>query len=257
MPYTTLETGERVFYSHKDNDAGIDVLFVHGAGGTHRNWGHQVQDLAGANTYALDLPGHGRSVGKGRDTIAGYSDVILRFLDALDIERAILVGHSMGGGIAQWTALHAPERLMGIGLVGTGARLRVLPAILDGLESEFEKTVDLILNYSFGSQAGQSLVEGGRAEFLTNQPAILRDDFVACNRFDVMARLGDINLPATVVVGDRDRLTPPKYARYLADHLSDSELTVVENAGHMVMLEQPGSVTQALQRFVDRFCQDT
>ena len=257
MPYTTLETGEWLFYSHKDDNAGIDVLFVHGAGGTHRNWGHQVQGLASANTYALDLPGHGRSGGEGRDSISDYSDVILRFLDALGIERAILVGHSMGGGIAQWTALHAPERLMGIGLVGTGARLRVLPAILDGLETDFEKTVDLILNYSFGSQADQDLVEGGRAEFLANQPAILRGDFVACNRFDVMTCLGDINLPATVVVGDQDRLTPPKYARYLADHLPDSQLTVVENAGHMVMLEQPGSVTQALQRFVDRFCQDT
>lgn len=252
MPYITLESGERVFYSHKDNHAGIDVLFVHGAGGTHRNWGHQVQSLAGANTFALDLPGHGRSAGEGRDTIVVYSDVTLRFLDALDIECAILVGHSMGGGIAQWTALHAPARLLGIGLVGTGARLRVLPAILDGLETEFEQTVDLILNYSFGSQAGQTLVEGGREEFLANQPATVRGDFVACNQFDVMTRLHDIGLPATIVVGDQDRLTPPKYARYLADHLPDSELTVVQNAGHMVMLEQPEPVTQALQRLVDR-----
>jgi pimeloyl-ACP methyl ester carboxylesterase len=241
-----------VFYSHRDNGAGIDVLFVHGAGGTHRIWGHQVQRLAGANTYALDLPAHGRSDGAGRDTISDYSNVILRFLDGLGIERAILVGHSMGGAITQWTALHAPERLLGIGLVGTGARLRVLPAILQGLETEFEKTVDLIVNYAFAPKTGQALVEGGREEWLANQPAVVRGDFVACNRFDVIARLSEIVLPATVVVGVQDQLTPVKYARYLVDHLPDAELTVVENAGHMVMLEQPEAVTQALQRLVDR-----
>ncbi|MFQ5595937.1 MAG: alpha/beta fold hydrolase [Anaerolineae bacterium] len=252
MPYTTLETGERLFYAHRNNAAGVDVLFVHGAGGTHRNWGHQVQGLAGANTFALDLPGHGRSGGEGRDAIAGYSDVILRFLDALNIERVILVGHSMGGGITLWTALCTPDRLLGIGLVGTGARLRVLPAILDGLMTEFEQTIDLILNYSFGFEVDQALVKGGREEFLANNPAVARGDFVACDQFDVMTRLGEIELPAAVVVGVQDRLTPPKYARYLADHLPDSELTVVQKAGHMVMLEQPEAVTQALQKLVDR-----
>ncbi len=252
MPYTTLETGERVFYSHKDNAAGIDIVFVHGAGGTHRIWGHQVQGLAGANTYALDLPGHGRSDGEGRDSIAGYSQVVLRFLDALEIERAILVGHSMGGAITQWTALHAPGRLIGIGLVGTGARLRVLPAILTGLETEFEKTIDLIVKYAFAPGADQALVDGGREEWLNNRPAVAHDDFLACDRFDVMTRVGEIWLPAAVIVGAQDQLTPVKYARFLADHLPDAELTVVENAGHMVMVEQPVAVTEALRRLVNR-----
>lgn len=250
MPYTTLETEERIFYSHKGNDASVDILFLHGAGGTHRIWGHQVQDLAGANTYALDLPAHGRSGGEGRDTIAGYSDVILQFLDALDIERVILVGHSMGGAITQWTALHVPERLLGIGLVGTGARLRVLPAILQGVETEFERTVDLIVDYAFSPEADEALVDGGREEWLANQPNVLRGDFLACDRFDVMGRLSEIHLPAAVVVGTQDQLTPVKYARYLADHLADGELTVVENAGHMVMLEQPEAVTGALYQLI-------
>lgn len=252
MPYVTLGSGERIFYSRKENDARIDVVFVHGAGGTHRIWGHQVQDLAGANTYALDLPAHGRSGGKGQDTISGYSDVILRFLDALEIERGILVGHSMGGAITQWTALRAPERLSGIGLVGTGARLRVLPAILEGLETGFEKTVDLMVSYAFSPQTDQALVDEGREEWLANTPAVIRGDFVACNQFDVMARLGEIRLPAAVVVGSGDQLTPVKYAHHLAEHLPDAELTQVENAGHMVMLEQPEAVTAALQHLVDR-----
>lgn len=252
MPYTTLETGERIFYSHKDNKASVDVLCVHGAGGTHRIWGYQVQGLAGANTYALDLPAHGRSHGEGQDTIAGYSDVILRFLDASDIERAILAGHSMGGAITQWMALHAPERLLGLGLVGTGARLRVLPAILKGLETDFDETVNLIVDYAFSPEADETLKNSGREEWLANRSDVLRGDFLACDRFDVMDRLDEINLPAAIVVGTQDQLTPVKYARYLVDHLPDVRLTLVENAGHMVMLEQPEAVTGALQQLVDQ-----
>lgn len=252
MPYATLKSGERIFYSRKEKDVPIDVLFIHGAGGTHRIWGHQVQRLTGANTHALDLPAHGRSDGQGRDTIAGYSEVVLQFLAALEIEEVVLVGHSMGGAISQWMTLHHPGRLLGIGLVGTGARLRVTPAILEGLETEFEETVDLIVDYAFADETDAALVEGGRDEWLANEPAVIRGDFVACDRFDVMERVGEMDVPAAVVVGAEDQLTPVKYARYLAEHLPDAELTVVEEAGHMVMLEQPGVVTEALQRLIDR-----
>jgi pimeloyl-ACP methyl ester carboxylesterase len=252
MPYLTLDTGERLFFARKDNAATRDVLFVHGAGGTHRIWGHQLQELQNANVYALDLPGHGRSGGAGRDTIADYSQVVLGFLDAAEIERVILVGHSMGGAITLWTALTAPHRLRGIGLVGTGARLRVLPAILEGLQADFAKTVELISGYAYAPNAPPDLVNDGRDELLANRPEVLHGDFLACDRFDVMERLGEIRQPAAVVVGAEDQMTPVKYARYLADHLPDAELTVIEGAGHMVMVEQPEAVTRALQRLVDR-----
>ncbi len=252
MPYLALDTGEQLFFARKDNAAASDVLFIHGAGGTHRIWGHQLQELQNANVYALDLPGHGRSGGKGRDAIADYSQVVLGFLDAAGIDRVILVGHSMGGAITLWTALTAPHRLQGIGLVGTGARLRVLPAILEGLQTDFEKTVELIGGYAYAPDAAPDLVGNGRDELLANRPEVLYGDFLACDRFDVMDRLGEIEVPAAVVVGVDDRMTPVKYARYLTDHLPDAELTVVEGAGHMVMVEQPEAVTRALQRLVDR-----
>ncbi len=252
MPYSVLASGERLFYTYKAAGAATDVVFVHGAGGTHRIWGYQVQGLRGANRYALDLPAHGRSDGVGRDTIASYGQVVLQFLDALALEQVILVGHSMGGAIAQWLALHYPEPLVGLGLVGTGARLRVLPAILEGLETKFEETVDLIVDFAFGPAADEAMRSGGRKEWLANEPAVIRGDFVACDRFDVTRELHNIDLPATVVVGRQDRLTPLKYAKSLAEHLPHAELNVVEDAGHMAMVEQPDSVTHSLQRLIAR-----
>ncbi len=83
-----------------------------------------------------------RQVGQGRaaTSIAAYRDVVYDFVQALGLERVVLAGHSMGGAIVLEFALHYPGRLAGIVLVGTGARLRVAPAILDGIRSDFPAT---------------------------------------------------------------------------------------------------------------------
>jgi len=250
MPYVSV-AGERIFYAQRREKQERCLLFLHGAGGTHRLWAHQLQNLKGVRTCALDLPGHGRSSGQGRTSIGDYRDLVLAFLDALGLERVILVGHSMGGAIAQSFALTHPHRLEGLVLVGTGARLRVLPAILDGLRQDVAGTVKLIVSYAYAPGAPPDLVEQGRTDFLANSPDVLHGDFVACDRFDVMGRLGEIALPTLVICGSEDRLTPPKYAAYLRDHIPNAQLVLVEGAGHMVMVERPEEVTRAIRGFLD------
>ena len=82
---------------------------------------------------AVDLPGHGKSQGKGHDTVKGFAAVLDAFIRAMNFSRVILMGHSLGGAIAQTLALEAPTWLEKIILVGTGARLRVDPSILEAL----------------------------------------------------------------------------------------------------------------------------
>ncbi|MBU0494607.1 MAG: alpha/beta hydrolase [Chloroflexi bacterium] len=247
---------ERLFYVHRGPAALAPaempaVLFSHGAGGTHRHWLPEVV-AAGALTraYALDLPGHGRSTGTGRDTISGYVEVVRGLLDALGLDRAVVGGHSMGGAIAQTLALTYPDRCAGLILTGTGARLRVLPAIMEGVLTDFSATVDVIGQYAYGPDAPTDLLRLGREEMLQNDPQVYHDDFLACDRFDIMDRLGEIRVPTLILCGTADRLTPPKYSHYLHEHIAGSTLTLIEGAGHMVMLEQPAQMNEAIARFL-------
>lgn len=98
MVYVTV-AGERAFYAFYQGDVQgkRNLVLVHGAGGSHLDWPAPLRRLKGANVYALDLPGHSRSEGTGRSSIAAYRDFLLAFLDALGLERATVVGHSMGG----------------------------------------------------------------------------------------------------------------------------------------------------------------
>jgi pimeloyl-ACP methyl ester carboxylesterase len=206
--------------------------------------------MDGATVYSLDLPGHARSPGDGCRTVDCYAEAVVAFLDALGVDQMIIVGHSMGGAIGQTLALQAMERVPALVLVGTGARLRVASAILEGIKDDFEEAIDLITRYAWSSDTDPSLMELGRDALLQTGPDVLLGDFVACDRFDIMDRLADIKVPALVIVGSLDRLTPLKYARYLAEHIPDARLVTVGGAGHMVMLEQPEQVAEPIREFV-------
>jgi pimeloyl-ACP methyl ester carboxylesterase len=251
MPYVTV-AGERIFYPLYQGDVGgkRNLVLVHGAGGSHLDWPAPLRRLKEANVYTLDLPGHGRSEGAGRSSIAAYRDFLLAFLDTLGLERATVVGHSMGGAIALDFALHYPSRLDGLILVGSGARLRVAPAILTGILSDFEATVDLVCDYAFGPSATEQLKRLGRQRLLKTPPEVLHGDYAACDAFDVMERLGEVHCPTLVIGGTADRLTPPKYSVYLRDHIPEAELVLVDAAGHMVMLEKPEVVAKAVSKFI-------
>jgi pimeloyl-ACP methyl ester carboxylesterase len=253
MPYLTIK-GLKVRYvvRHPVPGAEAPIVYIHGAGGSHLHWLYQVRDNPHSPSYALDLPGHGWSEGPGRDSIQAYGDWLVSFLDTTGLDRAVLAGHSMGGGIALDVALRHPARVVGLGLVATGARLRVAPAILDGFRQDPERTVALVTEWAFGPKAPVDLVRRGRRQMEAVPGHVFHADFAACDRFDVMARLGEITAPVVVVCGTKDVMTPPKYSAYLRDHISGAELHLIEGAGHMVMLEKPAEVVKALSNLVEK-----
>ena len=226
------------------------LVLVHGAGGSRLHWPGELRRLPGVTVYTLDLPGHGRSEGRGCDTIAGYAEAVVEFLDTLEIERAIIAGHSMGGAIAQTLVLNFAARVAGLVLVATGARLRVGPAILEGIRSDFEGSVELVTRFAWSPEAPPALTELGRQALLETGPDVLCGDFIACDRFDVMGRLEEIEVPTLVITGTADQLTPPRYAHFLVEHIPDAQLVLVEGAGHMVMLERPVEVVEAVWEFL-------
>jgi pimeloyl-ACP methyl ester carboxylesterase len=158
----------------------------------------------------------------------------------------------MGGAIALTLALEAPGRVAGLVLVATGARLRVNQALLSATAdaARLAAAAQGLAASSFGPGAGAALLSPFVQGLLANGPGVIHGDFVACNAFDVMARLGEVRAPTLVICGDEDRLTPPKYAEHLQGAIRGARLVRLPGAGHLVMLEAPSLVAEAVGSFL-------
>ncbi len=159
----------------------------------------------------------------------------------------------MGGAIVQTLALTHPEIIRGIVLVGTGARLKVLPAVLDGIKKNFEETVSKIVRFAFSRKASPELIEGGIEYLMRCRPEVLYGDFLACDRFDLMKEVKKIDLPTLILCGEEDEMTPVKYSEFLHHHIKPSRLEILPGAGHMVMMESPEAFNRKVREFIRRY----
>jgi len=225
------------------------LLMIHGSGGNKDNWRGQFGGLKGINVAAIDLPGHGETPGPGMNRVEDYASWLAEFIAAGPI-RPVLMGHSLGGAIAQMLALDNPVLIRGLILVGTGSRLKVLPAILENFLKDPAATFKLIVQFAYDDKADPKFIQRGYEEMVQRPPEVAHGDFSACNDFDVSARLGEIKLLTLMIVGAGDKLTPPKYSEFLAGGIAGSKVIVIPGAGHMVPLEQPQAFNQAVLDFM-------
>lgn len=233
----------------------VPFVCIHGAGGAASMWPQvHVAFRDERAVYAPDLPGHGRSATlDGEITLARYADAVTRFLDAVGIDRAVVVGHSMGGGVALLLALDEPGRVAGLVLVGTGARLGVARETMELLERDSAAAVERICRLAYGPTAPDAMVTRAITEMRKTPPEVLLGDFRACQAFDVRGRLGEIRAPALVVVGESDALTPLRFSAFLAERIAGASLVTVPGAGHMLPVEAGGAFASALRSFVRAF----
>lgn len=230
---------------------GPPLVLVHGAGGSADLWQPQLDGLGDiARVIAPDLPGHGPERGRGGQSIVAYADWLAGFLDALGGGPVVLVGHSMGGAIAQTLALARPERLAGLILVGTSARLRVLGRILELLRERPGEGVGVIQGLSYAVATPAERVAVVDRVLRQCAPLVTLGDYLACDRYDARPRVGAIRMPTLVVAGTEDRLTPVKYSRFLTDAIAGARLVEVADAGHFPQLEQPAAVNAAIREFL-------
>jgi pimeloyl-ACP methyl ester carboxylesterase len=245
---------EIYFHLYEGSEAGQKppVVLIHGAGGSHLYWPSDVRRLPGYRVYAIDLPGHGKSEGRGHQSIPAYVQSVLGWLEQSGLHRAVFVGHSMGSAIAMSLALDHPEHVLGLGLVGAGARLRVAEALLESASSAttFHNAVDMVISWSFSPQTSERLVRLASERMAETRYSVLHGDFLACNGFDLSERVGEIRCPTLVVCGEQDKMTPKRHSQFLADCIPEARLEVIPDAGHMVMLEQPKAVVGVLMDFL-------
>jgi len=235
-------------------DAGRSTLvFIHGAGGSRRLWHEQVDALAGrVNTVALDLPGHGRSRGPGSSRVEEYARAVLGLLEAIAVPKPIPCGLSMGGAVAQTLLLDQAQRFPAGILVSTGARLKVLPLILETVRTNYPEYVNSFRTFAASDKTPPERLQTLIEDAARCDPRVVHGDFLACDAFDVMDRLAGIQAPVLVVTAEEDRLTPPKYGAFLAERIRGAVRTQLAGAGHVVPLERPEEFNRAVLDFLDK-----
>ena len=238
---------------HADDAIRKPLVLIHGAGGDYLSWPAQIRRLAGYRVYTPDLPGHGKSQGHGLQRISAYGERILDWLNKVELTRVFLGGHSMGGAIALWIAIHHPDRVRGLLLIGTGASLPVNLSLIEELSSPqgYPTAVDNICRWSFSPQTDPKLVDNVRKQMLKNRPTVMQGDFRACDAYDLADQLVQIQTPTLILVGEQDKMTPLRFSEELADGISGAELKVIPRAGHMVVLEQPERAAEGIRSFLE------
>ena len=238
------------YMAYMEEGRGRPLVFIHGAGNRAEVWSRVMGALKGDfRVMALDLPGHGRSSCLQEDSIEGYASRVVDFLEALDLEDVVLVGHSMGGAIAIKVIPFCPRVTRGV-LVGTGATLTVNPKLLEGLREDFRASVATMARWCFSKGASPDLVEEAREMMLQAGREVLYRDMYACSVYSGKDDLKAIGVPTLVVCGEKDVMTPVTLSQELVENIGDARLQVVPGAGHMVQLEAPGELAEAVRGFL-------
>jgi pimeloyl-ACP methyl ester carboxylesterase len=230
------------------------LVFIHGSGSDHSVWSHQYARLhKHYNILAIDLPGHGRSGGRGETDVESYCLWIEKLLDILNLKNTLLVGHSLGAAITLRFALNYTQEVAGIVLVSGGMKMPVNSFFLEFLKTNPPEVpaevMDLICKYSLAKENRPKLSAPLKKSLSQSSVEVLYGDLSACNNLDLTQELGKIKVPALIICGAEDKMTPLDFSRQLATGISGAMLEIIEGAGHMVMLERPAEFNLALDKF--------
>ena len=249
-------TGGKPFDPAKPN-----VVFVHGTANDHSVWTLQARYFAhhGWNALAVDLPGHGKSFGDAKTSIAQYAEWLIGMLDNGAIDKAALVGHSMGSLIVLECAARHAARVSQIALLGTSVPMPVTDALLEAATHCPAEAFDMLnlwghapqLKWGKNPTPGTSSMMAGRRLLSKSRPGVLAADLAACNAFlPDDALFSAVIAPTLIIAGERDLLTPAKAAQAVAARIAGCHIAQLGDVGHMMMQEAPGKTLDTLKEFL-------
>lgn len=250
FPYFTY-LKKKIYYKINNSKKDGAIIFIHGSGEHSFVWDSQIKDLdVDLNLIAIDLPSHGKSDEYDDLNLNTYVEVVRQLIDVLQLKGITLCGHSLGGAIAQQYYLKYRDNVKGLILCSTGAKLRVLPVILENTLHNFDTFLNNIPIGAFYRKTKEKIKKSYVEEVSKIEPKVVHTDFKICDNFDVIDKVGSIDVPCLIVVGDADKLTPVKYAEFFNKKIEDSTLKIIEKAGHSVMIEKPDKVNNAIKTFI-------
>jgi 3-oxoadipate enol-lactonase len=260
--YVTVD-GTAVHYFHSgrttlpnvapDLSKGELLLLIHGAGSNGNTWHRQLSALADTHSpLAFDFPGHGRSSGtESLKSVEAYCGCLHAFMNVLRLRPSVLIGRSMGGAISMAYALTHPERVRALVLVATAAHFELPQAMLDTWKNVMNgRAQQPFSTEAFSPKTDFTVMREAWMEQVKTDPRVRYFDLVACNQFNITARLGEITVPTLIVAGRDDTFTPPQQSEVLHKGIKGSKLLIIEDAGHTVSNEKPEEFNAALRDFL-------
>jgi 3-oxoadipate enol-lactonase len=241
--------------------AGADALVLLHPIATHRAvWVTQAAVLSQCfEVLALDLPGHGQSALVAEASMAAYAQAVLRTLDAVGIERAAVVGLSLGGMVAQALALQCPERVTALVLANTSGQTipaartvwqqRLAQAEQGGMDSQVAGTLQRWFTDAFHASAPLTLEWVG-AMIRGTPLAGYRAAVQAICALDHLSALAQLAVPTLVISGDADAAVPPAQTQALVAAIPNARQVILAGASHLSNVEQATAFTEQLARFV-------
>lgn len=237
------------------------AVFVHGAALDHSVWALQSRYFAhhGWNALAVDLPGHGRSEGEALPSVRDIADWTVRVIDAAGVERAALVGHSMGSLAVLDAAGRHPGRVAKLALLAPSVPMPVSEALLAAARANDHVAYELITEWSFSPsnqsggnrQPGVWMTSNAMRLMERSRPGVLYTDLSACNGYaDGLAAARGVRCPVLLIVGERDRMAPARGAKELVSTLADQRVVTLADTGHSLTVEAPDAVLDALRAFL-------
>jgi pyruvate dehydrogenase E2 component (dihydrolipoamide acetyltransferase) len=253
----TVHGRELQYLAMGDSDA-VPIVFVHGFGGDLNNWLFTTEKLSQQHpTYAVDLPGHGAS-SKDVTSFAELTAALAGFLDAAELDRAHLVGHSMGGAVALRVAADHPDRVASLTLIDSaGLGPDINADYVDGfLAAGRRRELKGVLQLLFADpglvtrQLVDDVLKYKRKDGVDAALAALAGDMFpdGAQAVDLRAELGGLGMPVLVIWGAQDQIIPAGHAEGLPDGV---EVHVLDGQGHSPHMEAAGEVNRLVGAFID------
>ena len=237
-----------------DKTSGISLLFVHGAGSSHLAWSLQLRDLSDEfRLIAIDLSGHGKSEDmEGDPSIEDhFAEEVSSLVKHLGLNDFVLVAHSMGGGVAMaYTLKEAVVKPRGLVLVDTTSVLDLSHLVTGLVKDIIEDRLFLFKSELYDNYSDTYKVKKAEDRLRMAHPSVMQRDLAASNKFDISDRVGEIDIPAFVIVGENDDVVPPNVAKELEQALPRADIAVIKDADHAPMQEQPVMFNILLRKFV-------
>ena len=238
------------------------IILLHGSGQSHVVWSLTDQYLSdeGYNVFALDFPGHGNSDGESLKSIEEMAEWISKVIDSVGYKEASLVGHSQGCLVTVECTARYPEKIKTLSLMGGAGAIPMNPELLALAENNDSKAVDLMMDWAhgpaghFGGHPVPGLYHINTGGMLAKSRTIkdtLGVDFRACDNYkNGFEAAKKIKIPTLSILATGDKMCPVKEGKKLADLIDGSKVEIIDNCGHMMLLEEADRVLKVLKKFI-------